>query len=137
MAMAMPSTDEKLKLNVGGVRFETSRSVLTKITDSMLGRMFGSCDIMLQVDPDDGSHFIDRDGERFKLILDFLRAGDSSQVLAKTIRGLSEVQQQAMMCDLDFFGLEEAVFGTRPWIEDATFALGPEMNEERGYFGAA
>ena len=47
MATAMPSTDEKLKLNVGGVRFETSRSVLTKIPDSMLGRMFGRCDLML------------------------------------------------------------------------------------------
>jgi len=59
MKASAPPPDEVVKLNVGGARFETSRAVLTKVEDSMLGRMFGRCDAMLQADPLDGSIFID------------------------------------------------------------------------------
>ena len=37
MKAAMPSFDEKVKLNVGGVRYESSRSTLTRFEDTMLG----------------------------------------------------------------------------------------------------
>ena len=126
MKAAMPSFDKKVKLDVGGVRFNTSLSTLTRVEDSMMGRMFGRCDLMLQADPDDGSVFIDRSGERFGLVLDFLRDGDASNV-AETIRGLPEVQRQAMVHELDFFGLEAAVFGVAPWFEGAAFSRGPAM----------
>ena len=53
MAAAIPRTDKELKLKVGDVRLETSSTALTKFPDSMLGRMFGRSDTMLQVDPDD------------------------------------------------------------------------------------
>ena len=43
MKAAMPSFDEKVQLNVGGVRFNTSRSTLTRYEDTMFGRMFGRC----------------------------------------------------------------------------------------------
>jgi len=59
MRAAAPPPGDVVKLNVGGARFETSRTVLTKVEDSMLGRMFGRCDAMLQADPLDGSIFID------------------------------------------------------------------------------
>ena len=83
MKAAMPSFEERVQLNVGGVRYESSRTTLTRFDDTMLGRMFGRCDLMLQADPDDGSVFIDRSGERFGLILDFLRDGDASNVVAR------------------------------------------------------
>jgi len=97
--------------------------------------MFGRCDLMLQADPDDGSVFIDRDGERFGLIVDFLRDGNASNV-AERIRGLPEPQRQAMVQELDFFGLEAAVFGVAPWFEGAVFSRGPKMDMAR-YFCAA
>mmetsp|Transcript_23769 Transcript_23769/g.80219 ORF Transcript_23769/g.80219 Transcript_23769/m.80219 type:complete len:183 (-) Transcript_23769:9-557(-) len=37
-----------------------------------------------------------------------------------------------MMKELDYFGLETAVFGARLWTDDAAFRPGPEMNEDRG-----
>eukprot|EP00628_Pelagophyceae_sp_CCMP2097_P039601 CAMPEP_0184249476 /NCGR_PEP_ID=MMETSP0977-20130417/3891_1 /TAXON_ID=483370 /ORGANISM="non described non described, Strain CCMP2097" /LENGTH=170 /DNA_ID=CAMNT_0026554871 /DNA_START=1 /DNA_END=510 /DNA_ORIENTATION=- len=73
MRAAAPPPNDLVKLNVGGAPFKTSRAVLTKVEDSMLGRMFGRCDAMLQSNPEDGSIFIDRDGERFAMLLDFLR----------------------------------------------------------------
>ena len=129
MKAAMPASDEKVQLNVGGVRYESSRSTLTRFEDTMLGRMFGRCDLMLQANPDDGSVFIDRDGERFGLILDFLRDGDASNVAAR-IRWLPEAQRQAMVHELDFYGLEAAVFGVAPWFEGASFSQG-EMGTAR------
>jgi hypothetical protein len=99
MRAAAPPPDDVVKLNVGGAPFKTSRSVLTKVEDSMLGRMFGRCDAMLQSDPDDGSIFIDRDGERFRLILDFLRDLDGAHT-QRTIRALAEAAQESMMKEL-------------------------------------
>ena len=41
------ATDDRVTLDVGGVRYETSRATLTKVEGSMLAAMFGSCDVML------------------------------------------------------------------------------------------
>jgi hypothetical protein len=117
IAAAMPPCNQRVKLNVGDVYFETSRATWTRVPDSMLGRTFGRCDLMLQADPDDGSIFIDHSGDRFGLILDFLRGGDASHV-ARTIRAVPEANQVAIMQELDDFGLEAAVFPV-PWFKGA------------------
>jgi len=60
-------------LNVGGSKFETTLSTLTRYPDSMLGAMFSG---RHEVPPDDeGYVFIDRDGTHFRAILNFLRTG--------------------------------------------------------------
>jgi hypothetical protein len=127
-AVATAGQDDLVKLNVGGVYFESSVKTLTRVPDSMLGLMFGRCDIMLQTDSD-GSIFIDRSGDRFGLILDFIRDGEDSNVALK-IRGLPEAQREMMMQELDYFGLEAAVFPP-PWFEGAAFSRGAKMNTAR------
>jgi hypothetical protein len=60
-------------LNVGGTLYSTSRATLMRY-DSMLARMFsGRHEIKRRAD---GRVFIDRDGERFRHILNYLRDGD-------------------------------------------------------------
>jgi hypothetical protein len=128
MTAVQPSSEDHFNLNVGGVRYDTSRTTLTRVPESMLATMFGERLDMLRRDPEDGSIFIDRDGERFGLVLDFLRDGASSQ-LAKTIQELPESQHEAMLGELEFFGLADAVFPPRPWFEGAEFrTLGPKLN---------
>ena len=39
--------------------------------------------------------------------------------------------------ELDFFGLEEAVFGGKPWVYEASFACGPELRGPRCWCAAA
>jgi hypothetical protein len=135
MTAVQPSSEDHFKLNVGGVRYDTSRTTLTKVPESMLAIMFGARLDMLRRDPEDGSIFLDRDGERFGLVLDFLRDGDASQ-LAKTIRELPRPQHEAMLLELNFFGLAGAVF-PRSWIEDAEFrAWGPELISNRRWCAA-
>ena len=63
--------DEVLTLNVGGMLYTTTRSTLTKYRDSMLGAMF---DGAFELPTDcNGHYFIDRDGETFRYVLNFLR----------------------------------------------------------------
>jgi len=69
-----PSSSTKIKLNVGGTYYTTSISTLTKEPDSMLGKMFSGAYAIIK--EDDGSVFIDRDGESFKYVLEYLRDGD-------------------------------------------------------------
>ena len=116
MKAAMPSFDTKVQLNVGGVRFDTLRSTLLSFEDTMLGRVFGRCDLMLQADPGDGSVFNDRDGEQFGLILDFFR--DSASYVAGTVRAASRASKAGDGARAGLFGL----FGVALWFEGATFS---------------
>ena len=63
-------------LDVGGVRFSTSRSTLTKYPESMLGIMFSGRHDLETMQCKDGSFFIDRDGTHFRHILNYLRDGE-------------------------------------------------------------
>ena len=63
----------KIKLDVGGKIFKTSKETLTKIEGSYFHCMLGSSS--WQPD-DDGSYFIDRNPKMFSFILDYLRTGD-------------------------------------------------------------
>lgn len=62
-----------IKLNVGGVTFQTTRVTLVSHPDSMLAAMFSG---RYKLPADSKGHiFIDRDGTHFRYILNFLRDG--------------------------------------------------------------
>ena len=63
----------RVKLNVGGVRYETTAATLTRHGGSYFGALL-SGRFAVPTD-EDGSIFLDRSGERFGLVLDFLRTG--------------------------------------------------------------
>jgi hypothetical protein len=62
-----------VKLDVGGTLFSTTHSTLSAGGDTMLRRMLDSS-IPTTAGPD-GRIFVDRDGERFRQVLNFLRDG--------------------------------------------------------------
>lgn len=61
-------------LNVGGRVFVTSRDTLTRDPDSMLACMLTE-DLPAASQDKDGNFVIDRDGDTFKYLLNFLRDG--------------------------------------------------------------
>jgi hypothetical protein len=84
-------------LDVGGSRFTTTLSTLTKYRDTFFGALFGG---QYQVPRQaDGSVFIDRDGTHFRSILNFLRCG--TMVWPAGARARREVLLEASFYGLD------------------------------------
>jgi len=70
---------QKIKLDIGGRRFTTSLTTLKSEPDSFLSAML-SGRYELAADQNDGSYFIDRDGNEFHHILNFLRGPEQFEV---------------------------------------------------------
>eukprot|EP00440_Ansanella_granifera_P041370 gb/GFBE01044861.1/.p1 GENE.gb/GFBE01044861.1/~~gb/GFBE01044861.1/.p1 ORF type:complete len:878 (+),score=165.67 gb/GFBE01044861.1/:1-2634(+) len=70
----------RVVLDVGGKRFTTARTTLTK------GRAAGSllAEIIEGPAEDDGVYFLDRDGQHFNVILNYLRHGPENFVMPET-----------------------------------------------------
>ena len=94
--------EKVITLNVGGTQYTTTLSTLTKYPDSMLGAMFsGRHDLPQQ---EDGSYFIDRDGEVFKYILMYLRDPTAAFI---RVSQLEEAQQLHLKLEANYFLLPE------------------------------
>ncbi|XP_023931584.1 uncharacterized protein LOC106171442 [Lingula anatina] len=70
--LPMRMSEDLVHLNIGGVHFTTTKSTLTRYADSMLGAMFSGA--MATTVDEKGHYFIDRDGDIFRYILNFLRS---------------------------------------------------------------
>jgi hypothetical protein len=92
-------------LDVGGSRFTTTLSTLTKYRDTFFGALFGG---QYQVPRQaDGSVFIDRDGTHFRSILNFLRCG--TMVWPAGARARREVLLEASFYGLDTVMLQASL----------------------------
>jgi len=67
----------RVRLNIGGTRFETSEGTLTKYPESLFGALFSALHSpqRIAITDVDGSVFIDRDPRHLSSILKFLRTG--------------------------------------------------------------
>ena len=91
-----------VNLNVGGTIYTTSRSTLTQYPDSMLGAMFGGKLPLENSKDSEGNYFIDRDGDLFKYILNFLRG--SKLVLPNNFQNT-----EAFRLEIDFFQIRPLI----------------------------
>ena len=82
--------------NVGGKRYEVSRYLLEKHPDSMLARRFS--EQLHKAGPDDAEIFIERNGERFQYVLDYLRDGGRVFLPQTETKG-------ALLADLEYYGI--------------------------------
>lgn len=87
-------TSDIIELNIGGTHpLTTSRSTLTKYHASLLASMFTSCNKLSMLK---GKVFIDRDGEPFTKMINYLRTG-----LIPIFS--SKVQEQAFKNELEYW----------------------------------
>ena len=94
------TSSSTVRFNVGGTPFEVSRSLLSThdmLKTTALGRMISD---MWQHDPD-AIIFIDRDGEIFRHVLQYLRYGHVNLPLS--------ISKSAFLQDMDFFGISMPV----------------------------
>ena len=86
--------DRKIvKFNVGGTRYEVARSLIGMHPDTMLARIVSN---EWQMDPSK-EVFIERDGSRFKYVLDYLRNG---KALVS-----NDVCKESILAELQYFGI--------------------------------
>ncbi|KAI9258794.1 hypothetical protein BDA99DRAFT_514174 [Phascolomyces articulosus] len=81
---------EKVKLNVGGKPFVTSKTTLTRDPNSLLANIFHT-----QQPDEDGSYFLDRDGTYFRLVLNYLRDMKIPQNALDDPKIMDELMQEA------------------------------------------
>jgi len=101
-----------IDLNVGGTRYTTSRSTLTKYPESMLGIMFSGRHDLEAMKCGDGSFFIDRDGTHFRHILNYLRDGQEVvRWFPKSFEALREI-----FCEARYYQLENLINALKPLV---------------------
>jgi hypothetical protein len=110
----------KVKLQVGDHSFTTSRDTLCRVKGSMLEAMFSGRHAIKA--EEDGSVFIDRDGEHFKFILNYLRDG-------KLPSGLSREVREVLAAEAEYYQLEDLCGSLRALDFDEV--LGDEVRTMR------
>ena len=86
--------ENKIILNIGGTRFETSKETLTQDPKSLFALLFED---EPPIHPVGNSFFIDRDPAHFRLILNYLRGGcsfSSDAILPRDRRYLLEIKSE-------------------------------------------
>jgi hypothetical protein len=99
-------SEDRIKLDIGGCHYTTTKTTLCRFSNSLLGVMFSGRH-MLPVTRDD-AYFIDRDGEYFKYILNFLRSERGDFSLANF--ELSSGRLTQLRAEARFYGLEQVMF---------------------------
>jgi BTB/POZ domain len=109
---AAAGSNRRVRFNIGGTKYEVSRSVINKFPDSMVSKICSDTwnnnekedgdDVDNDNDDDDdddeGELFIERDGERFRYVLDYMRDG-SVQLPLSIPRG-------QLVMDLEYYGID-------------------------------
>ncbi|CAH1787966.1 unnamed protein product [Owenia fusiformis] len=111
--------DELVRLNVGGVTYTTMMSTLSRYPDSMIGAMFNGS--MRPGKDDQGCYFIDRNGELFKYVLDFLRS--------------SQLTLPEKFDNLDGLAVEADFYQINPLIEAIKAEQGRKLKAAWGFSG--
>lgn len=122
----VPTLPRVISLNVGGYKFVTTLSTLTKHSNSMLAAMFSG---RHHLDTDsEGRYFIDRDGSYFEHILNFLRDSShlpSAKIALEVYKEAKFYQIEGLVKILERFSV---VFSRK--LEDARkLSLGSEFEK--------
>ncbi|KAF0524912.1 BTB/POZ protein [Gigaspora margarita] len=67
--------EERIILNIGGIKYETFRSTLTSQPETLLGAMFQDQDEYIKNSVNGNEYFFNRNGELFHYIMEFYRTG--------------------------------------------------------------
>lgn len=110
MAKRFPLKQEVVTLNIGGKKFSTYKSTLTKYPGSLLEAMFSGRHVLAQ--DEKGRVFVDRSPQMFEKILDFLRTGI-------IYRPENSYYEQLWSEELDYFGLKEIVERSAGYFSDS------------------
>jgi len=89
-----------IRLNIGGFKHCTSLSTLSSKGENFFTKMISNheSNTIKSILDETGAYFVDRNGELFGEILDYLRNGEFSM-------GLTSIQRNKLLKELDFYGI--------------------------------
>ncbi|CAG8474607.1 3965_t:CDS:2 [Paraglomus brasilianum] len=93
-------SDERIVLNVGGIKYETTLSTLLAYPDTFLGRMFQKRNDELAHPTNNNEYFIDRDGHVFRYVLQYYRTG---KIIYPGGNQSSGISKEELLIEFDFF----------------------------------
>lgn len=101
-----------VRFNVGGTIYEVSRTLINQFPDTMLARLSSET-----WSPESNGEplFIERDGDRFRYCLDYMRDGGIVDLPAT-------VSKAAMLRDLEYYGFQE--------VDPSTISQAPSITNE-------
>jgi hypothetical protein len=102
-----PIKSRAITINVGGVLYTTYIATLTRFPDSMIATMFSGKHTMCT--DEKGNYFIDRDGELFRHILNFLRNPEEFE-----FQKLGQELFRNLQSEARYFGLLGHMFPYKP-----------------------
>lgn len=118
------AADQRVRLNVGGRRFEVARATVAAHPDTMLARMFaadgGGAAALAKADAD-GFHFIDADGDAFAVVLNYMRTRALRCVVPAGM-------EDHMRAEFSFWGVDGDALLPR---EDAALDIGARLRNAR------
>ncbi|KAG9289551.1 hypothetical protein G9A89_002324 [Geosiphon pyriformis] len=103
------TSEEKIVLNVGGVKYETYPSTFIRYPDTFLGLMFHPRNKSLLRPKNGNEYFFDRNGHAFHYILEFYRTGKIPWHRWNSFarkRTFSETTQKELQEELDYFQIK-------------------------------
>lgn len=125
-------TCEIVQLNIGGTSYTTTKQTLHREPESLLPKLFEPNGLerysdVIGVLPD-GTYFVDRDGELFAYILDYLRTG--KLLLPDNFKDTARLREEVLFYQLEdlnhlltpyynlkYHGKKSMVNGTTPNVE--------------------
>jgi hypothetical protein len=87
--------EEIVKLNVGGTKFLTTRTTLCSKGENFFTTLING---RIPSTKYEGYYFIDRDGNTFKYVLEFLRTGHFEIP--------NDISEQAILREIQFYGID-------------------------------
>ena len=115
----LQNPNESVKLNVGGVIFQTSHSTLLKEPESALAGIVTGGNKLAK--DQDGCYFIDRDARRFKHILNYLRDGEIPSKVAKEMG-------EELLAEAKYFGIQSLASN----LKAASFDMDVPLINDKG-----
>jgi len=112
---------ERVLLDIGGYHYSTSIHTLTAVPDSYFGRLF-SGPFPSDMVGSDGRVFLDRDGNHFRFILNYLRDPEHFTLKLRNKQDLDQLKLEAA-----FYELEEQMFANTIFIPDTQNWLDEKM----------
>ncbi|CAG8575114.1 BTB/POZ protein [Gigaspora rosea] len=97
-------SEEKIILNIGGIKYETLRSTLTAQPVTLLGTMFRDRNEFIKNSVNGNEYFFDRNGKAFYYIMEFYRTG---KLLWSTEIKEPQVTYQQLKEELDYFQINK------------------------------